>query len=86
MVASTKARSGDPVVGVAITSAAASKRASVPLVITMGAALWARKMATSLATSSAVESNSPAAHTRISGSEDRSMCFLSSVVSQAMDL
>ena len=28
----------------------------------------------------------PAAHTRISGSEDRSMCFLSSVTSQAIDL
>ena len=29
---------------------------------------------------------SPAAHTRISGSDDRSMCFLSSVASQAIDL
>ena len=28
----------------------------------------------------------PAAHTRISGSDERSMCFLSSVASQAMDL
>ena len=30
--------------------------------------------------------DSPAAHTRISGSDDRSMCFLSSVTSQAIDL
>ena len=28
----------------------------------------------------------PAAHTMISGSDDRSMCFLSSVASQAIDL
>ena len=86
MVASTKSSSGEAVAGVAITSEAASNRASAPLVITIGTALWARKMATSLATSSAVESNSPAAHTKISGSDDKSMCFLSSVVSQAMDL
>ena len=54
--------------------------------ITIGAALWARKIATSLATSSAVDPNRPAAHTRIMGSDDRSMCFLSSVASQAIDL
>jgi hypothetical protein len=33
-----------------------------------------------------VEPVSPAAQTRISGSDDRSMCFLSSVASQAIDL
>jgi hypothetical protein len=43
-------------------------------------------MATSLATSSAVDPSSPAAHTMINGSEDRSMCFLSSVESAAIDL
>jgi hypothetical protein len=40
----------------------------------------------SLATSSALEPRRPAAHTRIIGSDDRSMCFLSSVTSQAIDL
>ena len=39
-----------------------------------------------LATSSAVLPRSPAAHTRMSGSLDRSMCFLSSVTSDAIDL
>ena len=54
--------------------------------MTIGVALWARKIATSLPTSSAVLPASPAAQTRISGSDDRSMCFLSSVTSQAIDL
>ena len=59
---------------------------SPSVAITMGAALWARKIATSLATSSALLPDRPAAHTRIIGSDERSMCFLSSVTSQAMDL
>ena len=63
-----------------------SKRRSPSSAITIGAALWARKIATSLATSSAVEPVKPAAHTKISGSDDRSMCFLSSVLSAAIDL
>ena len=69
-----------------MTAGAARKRSSPSVAMTTGAALWARKIATSLATSSAVEPIRPAAHTRISGSEDRSMCFLSSVTSQAIDL
>ncbi len=64
----------------------AGKRVSPSLATTIGVALWARKIATSLATSSAFEPDSPAAHTRIKGSDDRSMCFLSSVESQAIDL
>ncbi|MFM9112841.1 MAG: hypothetical protein ACKOPB_06285 [Actinomycetota bacterium] len=43
-------------------------------------------MAISLATSLALPSFSPVAHTMIIGSQDRSMCFLSSVMSQAIDL
>ena len=43
-------------------------------------------MASSLPTSAAAAGSSPAAHTRMSGSDDRSMCFLSSVASQAIDL
>ena len=54
--------------------------------MTIGAELWARKIATSLATSSAFDPVSPAAQMRIIGSDDKSMCFLSSVTSQAIDL
>ena len=68
------------------TVRAAAKARSPSEAMTSGAALWARKMATSLATSSAVDPTSPAAHTRIIGSAERSMCFLSSVASHAMDL
>ena len=71
--------------GTVMVCSAAGK--AVPSVaMTMGAALWARKMAISLPTSSAVGPASPAAHTRMRGSEDRSMCFLSSVASQEIDL
>ena len=65
---------------------APAKRSSPSSAMTIGVALWARKIATSLPTSSAVLPASPAAHTRISGSDDRSMCFLSSMTSQAIDL
>ncbi len=65
----------------------ASTKSSAPSVaITTGAALWARKIDTSLLTSDAVEPRNPAAHTKMNGSEDRSMCFLSSVTSQAIAL
>src|SRR5438876_9854592 len=50
------------------------------------APLWARKMPISFTTSSAAEPVRPAAQTRVRGSEDRSICFLSSVVSQATAL
>ncbi len=72
--------------GTRSTASAASKRRSPSQAMTIGAALWARKIATSFATSSAVDPTRPAAHTRIIGSQDRSMCFLSSVPSQAIDL
>ncbi len=85
MVDSTKANRGCTS-GTPSTSRAAPKRCSPSVAITMGAALWALKIATSLATSSTVEPTSPAAHTRIRGSDERSMCFLSSVTSQAMAL
>ena len=85
MVARMKARRGS-VDGTVITDIAAGKARSPSDAMTTGAALWARKIATSLATSSAVEPTRPAAHTRMNGSEDRSMCFLSSVASQAIDL
>ena len=85
MVDSTKASRGWTS-GTAITSSAAENRFSPSVAITIGAALWARKIATSLATSSAFEPTSPAAQTRIIGSDERSMCFLSSVTSQAIDL
>ena len=65
--------------GTLSTASAAVKARSPSEAITIGAALWARKIATSLATSSAVDPTRPAAHTRIIGSDDRSMCFLSSV-------
>ena len=63
-----------------------AKRSSPSSAMTIGVALWARKIATSLPTSSAVLPARPAAQTRISGSDDRSMCFLSSMTSQAIDL
>ena len=85
MVASTNPRRGW-VSGTLSTASAASKARSPFEAMTIGAALWARKIATSLATSSAVDPTRPAAHTRIIGSEDRSMCFLSSVASHAIDL
>ena len=74
------------VLGTLIACTAAEKRSSPSVAMTIGVALCARKIATSLATSSAVEPVSPAAQTRMSGSDDRSMCFLSSVESQAIDL
>ena len=65
---------------------AAAKRAVSPsLATTTGAALWARKMSTSFLTSSAFGPKRPAAHTSTSGSDDRSMCFLSSVPSHAIE-
>ena len=85
MAARTKASSGSTS-GTVMTAGAARKRSSPSVAMTTGAALWARKIATSLATSSAVDPTRPAAHTRISGSDERSMCFLSSVTSQAIDL
>ena len=85
MVASTNASRGW-VSGTVSTARAAPKDRSPSDAITIGAALWARKIATSLDTSSAVEPLRPAAHTRIIGSQDRSMCFLSSVPSHAIDL
>ena len=54
--------------------------------ITIGAARCARWIATSLATSSAFEPPSPTAHTRINGSVERSMCFLSSAMSHEIEL
>ena len=54
--------------------------------MTIGVDLWAWKVSISLATSSAAPSPSPTAHTRMSGSHDRSMCFLSSVTSKEIDL
>ena len=67
-----------------VCSAALKRSCSPSVATTIGAALWAPKIATSLATSSALAPARPAAQTRIIGSEDRSMCFLSSVPSQAM--
>ena len=84
-MASTNASRGC-VAGTVSTDNAAGNVRSPSEAITIGAALCARKIATSLATSSAVEPTSPAAQTRIIGSHDRSMCFLSSVPSQAIDL
>jgi hypothetical protein len=46
--------------------------------MTMGVALWAWKMAVSLMMSPMTVLALPAAQTMISGSDDRSMCFLSS--------
>ena len=74
------------VAGTLMACTAAEKRSSPSLAMTIGVALWARKIATSFATSSAFEPVRPAAHTRISGSDERSMCFLSSVESQAIAL
>ena len=71
--------------GTSMTFRAEEKTSGVS-VITTGVALWARYMATSFAASAATEPSNPAAQTRIIGSAERSMFFLSSVKSAAMDL
>ena len=85
MADNTNASAGSAT-GTDTTAAAASKRVSPSVAITIGTALCALKIATSFATSAAVPSESPAAHTIIIGSHERSMCFLSSVMSHEMDL
>jgi hypothetical protein len=54
--------------------------------MTTGAALWALKMAVSLMMSPMTVPLDPAAQTMISGSEERSICFLSSTKSEEMVL
>ena len=84
MAESTNPRSGCTG-GTSMVSTALEKRSSPRVVITIGAARCARWYATSLATSSAFEPPSPTAHTRINGSVQRSMCFLSSAMSDEID-
>ena len=54
--------------------------------ITIGQPPWALKIATSLAVSPTTDSGRSLATTSVSGSVERSMCFLSSVTSHAMAL
>ncbi|CAB4368386.1 unannotated protein [freshwater metagenome] len=86
MADKTKASAGSATGTYTTAAAAESKRDSPCVAITIGIALCALKIATSFATSVAVPSLRPAAHTRIIGSHDKSMCFLSSVTSQEIDL
>ena len=72
--------------GTVMVSSASTNSSAPSVAITTGAALCARKIETSLLTSDAVEPRNPAAQTKMNGSEDRSMCFLSSVTSQAIAL
>ncbi len=72
--------------GTEITSSASGNLLGEASVITIGEALCARNIATSLAISSTIELLIPLAQTRIIGSEERSICFLSSITSEAIDL
>ena len=65
---------------------AAENRSSPSSTMTMGMELWALKIATSFTASAAAGPLSPAAHTNAIGSLERSMCFLSSIVSTDTDL
>ncbi|OPZ32090.1 MAG: hypothetical protein BWY99_02848 [Synergistetes bacterium ADurb.BinA166] len=79
--------SGKDDLGTWITdSAMRSNRRSPSSAMTATLEAWALKMATSLATSSSTMSGLPAAHTRIRGSDERSICFLSSMMSEEMVL
>ena len=73
--------------GTAKTADAYGSKRSAPLsVMTMGMELWALKIATSLTESERLASSRPAALMSMSGSALRSMCFLSSMKSQDIDL
>ena len=68
------------------SSAYGTNRSSPSSQITTGVALCALNMAVSLTMSPMTVGRAPAAQTMIRGSEDRSMCFLSSTKSEEMVL